>query len=107
MLWYKKYFLLCFPLWVLAHCTGFCQDTRGGHDVPRVGANMLNSTLNDLSNATEDSTKTKLLLKLSCIYYWQNKTKYHYAADSALFFAQQAMNLSSKIKFTKGITESE
>ncbi|WP_426670474.1 tetratricopeptide repeat-containing sensor histidine kinase [Mucilaginibacter sp. McL0603] len=107
MLWYKKYFLLCFPLWFLAHCTGFCQNTRGGHDVPRVGVNLLSSTLNDLSNASEDTTKTNLLLRLSCIYYWQNKTRYHYAADSALFFAQQALNLSSKIKFTKGITESE
>jgi two-component system, sensor histidine kinase PdtaS len=104
---YKKSFLLCFSLWLLAYYTGYCQNTHGGLAVPKVVAGMLAPTLTDLTVATADTTKTRLLIRLSCIYYWQENTKHSYQVDSALFYAEQAMNLSSQINFTEGITESE
>lgn len=107
MLWYKKYFLLCFLLWLLGYSAGRCQNTHGRLDVPRVAPNLLPATLADLNSATEDTTKARLLLKLSYIYYFQDRAKHHKTVDSALFFAQQAMDLSSQIHFTEGVTESE
>jgi two-component sensor histidine kinase len=104
----KKTILLCLPLWLLAWCTGYCQNTRGGLAVPKVAANMLSATLTDLNGTTGDTAGIRLLLRLSCIYYWQDQTRHHYyGVDSAVFFAQQAMTLSSQINFTEGLTESE
>src|SRR5882762_1223808 len=98
----KKSVFLCFPLWLLAWSTGYCQNTRGSLSVPKVAANMLSATLTDLNGTTNDTTETRLLLKLSCIYYWQDQTRHHYyGVDSAVFFAQQAMTLSSQINFTE------
>ena len=104
---YKKSVLLCFPLWLLLHGSGLCQNTHGNLDVQMVAPNSLSATLTNLSNATVDTTKVRLLLRLSYIYYHHDRARHHNTVDSALFFAQQAMNLSSGIKFTEGITESE
>ena len=104
----KKSFLLCFPLWLLAWCNGYCQNTHGDLGVPRVAANRLSATLTALNGATADTAEIRLLLRLSYIYYWQDQTRHqYYGVDSAVFFAQQAMTLSSRINFTEGLTESE
>jgi two-component sensor histidine kinase len=108
MVEYKKLGLLCLPVWLLAWCTGYSQNTHGGLGVPRVAANMLTPTLAELNGTTNDTAETRLLLRLSCIYYWQDQTRHHYyGVDSAVFFAQQAMTLSSQINLTEGLTESE
>src|SRR5471030_348514 len=99
---YKKSFLLCFSLWLLVYCTGYCQNIHGGLAVPKVAASMLAPTLTDLNGATADTAKIRILLNLSCIYYWQDKTKHHYEVDSAQFYAKLAMNSSSQIKFAEG-----
>jgi len=104
----KKVFLLCFLLWLLACCTGYCQNTRGGLAVPKVAANRLSATLTDLNGTTADTAEIQVLLRLGYIYYWQDQSRHHYyGIDSAVFFAQQAMTLSSQINFTEGLTESE
>ena len=96
------------PLWLLGWSTGYCQNTHGGLGVPKVDANMLSATLTDLNGTTDDTSEIRLLLKLSCIYYWQDRTRHHYfGVDSAVFFAQQAMTWSSRINFIEGLTESE
>jgi two-component sensor histidine kinase len=77
-----------------------------GLDVPKVAASLLSVTLADL-NGTTDTTEARLLLKLSYIYYWKDKTKHGSAIDSAILLARQAMDLSSRINYTEGITESE
>jgi two-component sensor histidine kinase len=105
---YKKLTLLCLPLWLLAHSAGYCQNTRGGFAVPRVAADRLSATVSELNGTTADTTKARLLLRLSCIYYWQGKiTQHNYEVDSAVLFAQRAMTLSSQINFIEGLTESE
>ena len=104
---YIKAFLLCFPVLLLAWYTGHCQNTQGSLDVPKVSADKLSATLADLNRATSDTAEIRLLLRLSCIYYWEEKTTHHNEADSAVFFAQQAMTLSAQINFTEGLTESE
>src|SRR5471030_1758064 len=104
---YKKSFPFCFLLWLLLSVTGLCQNTHGRLDVPRVAPNLLSAALTDLNSAAQDTTKARLLLKLSYIYYFQDRAKHYNTVDSAVFFAQQTMNLSSKIKFTTGIAESE
>ena len=103
----KKSFLLYFSLWLLCCGNGYCQNTRGGLDVPRISANMLASTLNDLDGTTSDTAKTRLLLQLSCIYYGLEHAGHQYTVDSAQFYAELAMNLSSQINYTKGLTESQ
>ena len=104
----KRSFLLCFPLWLLAWGTGHCQNTHGGLAVPKVAATRLSATLADLNRTNGDTAEIRLLLRLSRIYYWQDQTRHHYyGVDSAVFFAQQAMSLSSRINFTEGLTESE
>jgi two-component system, sensor histidine kinase PdtaS len=105
---YKKSFFLVFPFWLLGLCTSQCQNTHGGLGVPIVAANKLSAALTDLNGKTDDTTQIRLLLRLSCIYYWQDQTRHHYYwVDSAVFFAQQAMTLSSRINFIEGLTESE
>ena len=104
---YIKAFLLCFPVLLLAWYSGQCQDTHGSLDVPKVAAGRLSATLADLNNTADDTTEIRLLLRLSYIYYWEDKTAHHYEADSAVFFAQQAMTVSSQINFTEGLTEAE
>ena len=105
---YKKSVVFCLPLWVLTWYTGHCQNTHGELNVQKVAVNMLSSTLGDLNHTTDDTTEARILLRLSCIYYWQDKTRHHYYdGDSAIFFAQQAQTLSSHINFTEGLAESE
>ena len=105
---YKKSVFLCFPLWLLAFCTGYCQNTRGALDVPKVAVNGLSAALTDLNRAASDTVEIRLLLRLGYIYYWQHKTRpRYYEVDSAVFFAQQAMTLSSQNSFIEGLTESE
>jgi tetratricopeptide (TPR) repeat protein len=104
----KKSFFLCFPLWLLSWGTGYCQKSDVELSVPKFAVNMLPATLTDLSGAADDTTQIRLLLRLSCIYYWQEKFRHdYYGVDSAVFFAQQAMTLSSQVKFTEGLNESE
>src|ERR1700754_4738883 len=104
----KRSLLLCSSLWLLSWCTGYCQDTHGGLSVPRVAANRLSATLTDLNRTHGDTAGVRLLLRLSYLYYWQEQTSHrYYGVDSAVFFAQQAMSLSSRINFTEGLTESE
>src|ERR1700754_787111 len=104
----KRSLLFCFPLWLLTWGSGYCQNTRGSLGIPKVAPSMLPATLADLNHTTDDTTEIRLLIKLSCIYYWQDQTRHHYfGVDSAVFFAQQAMSLSSRINFTEGLTESE
>ena len=105
MLRYKKCFLLCFPLWLLLSMTGLCQNTHGRLYIPMVAPSLLSPTFTDLKNATADSAKAKLLLKLSYIYFF--KARRHDEVDSAEFFAKQAMFLSLRINFAGGITDSE
>ena len=105
---YKKSVFLCFSLWLLAFSTGHGQNTHGGLDVAKIAANTLSATFTDLNRTTSDTAEARLLLKLSCIYYWLDKTRHHYSSvDSAIFFAQQAMALSSRVRFTEGRIESE
>jgi two-component system, sensor histidine kinase PdtaS len=103
----KKTFLLCFSICLLSCGNGYCQNTHGGLDIPRIDAYMVAPVLNDLDDTSVDTTKTNLLLKLSCIYYWQDKKKHQIGVDSAQFYAELAMNLSSQINYAKGLTESE
>jgi two-component system, sensor histidine kinase PdtaS len=105
---YKKSLFLVLPIWLLGLCAGRCQNTRGGLGVLRVNGNKLSATLTDLNGTTADTAKVRLLLRLSYIYYWQDKIRHqYYGVDSAVFFAQQAMMLSTRIGFTEGLTESE
>ena len=107
MLRYKRV-LLCCLLCLLAWGTGYCQNTHGSRDVPKAPANALSATLTDLNGKATDTAKIRVLLELSYIYYWQDKNKHqYYGVDSAVFFAQQAMTLSSQINFMEGLTESE
>ena len=69
---------------------------------------MLSATLTDLNRTTDDTAEIRLLLKLSRIYYWQDRIRQNFHwVDSAVFFAQQAMSLSARINFIEGLTESE
>ena len=64
--------------------------------------------MTDLNRATSDTAEVRLLLRLSVIYYWQDRVRHHYYwSDSAVFFAQQAMGLSSRINFREGLTGSK
>ena len=104
----KKTFLLCIPLWLLACCAGYCQNTQGSLHIPSVAATGLPATLAELNGATADTAKARLLLRLGYIYYWQDEIRQQYnEVDSAVFFAQRAMALSSQINFIEGLTESE
>ena len=69
---------------------------------------MLSATLADLNRTTDDTAEVRLLLKLSRIYYWQDRMRHNFHwVDSAVFFAQQAMGVSARINFIEGLTESE
>jgi two-component system, sensor histidine kinase PdtaS len=105
---YKKSVFLCFTIWLLTSYTGQCQHTHGGLGVPKPAVNMLSVTMADLDHTSSDTAEVRLLLQLSRIYYWQDRIRHHYYwVDSAVFFAQQAMGLSSHISFTEGLTEAE
>jgi two-component system, sensor histidine kinase PdtaS len=108
MLRYKKSVFLCFTIWLLTSYTGHCERTHGLLDVPKPAENMLSETITELNHATSDTAEVRLLLELSRIYYWQDRIRHHYYwVDSAVFFAQQAMGLSSHIDFTEGLNESK
>ena len=105
---YIKPVFLCFSLGMLAFYAGQCQNTHGSLYVPKIASTMLAATMADLKGASADTAKTRRLLRLSYIYYWQDKIRHHYFdVDSAVFYAQQAMALSSQDNFTEGLTESE
>ena len=108
MSWYKKSVVLCFPWWLLTCYTGHCQNTHGDIVDLKPDMNMLPATIAGLKHTTSDTAEVRLLLQLSRIYWWQGRIRHrYYGADSALFFAQQAMGLSSHINFVEGLIESE
>ena len=70
--------------------------------------NMLPATIAELKHTTSDTAEVRQLLQLSRIYWWQDRIRHrYYGLDSTIFFAQQAMGLSSHINFVEGLIESE
>jgi two-component system, sensor histidine kinase PdtaS len=79
------------------------QPTTNHVGIDKYPYSSLSAYLGGLKNAKEDTAKVDLLLKIGCIYFWEQSGS---SADSAISFARTAGALSKSLKYSMGYNNS-